>query len=114
MDDINEIRMRKIEELKRRYFNANKDEKEKGNVDDKGKIIIYTTPTCPYCAMAKRYLDSKGVKYTEVNVAADIRAAQEMIMKSGEMGVPQIEINGKMIIGFDRYAIDEELRKLGK
>ncbi|MCX8166576.1 MAG: glutathione S-transferase N-terminal domain-containing protein [Candidatus Micrarchaeota archaeon] len=83
-------------------------------MQNNSEIIIYTTPTCPYCSMAKSYLDSKGVRYKEVNVAADMKAAQEMVMKSGELGVPQIEINGRMIIGFDRYAIDEELRKLGK
>ena len=72
-------------------------------------ITVYSTPTCPYCKMVKEYLDEKGVKYTDINVAEDKSKAQEMIEKSGQMGVPVIEIDGKIIIGFDKGALEGAL-----
>jgi glutaredoxin 3 len=75
-------------------------------------ITVYSTPTCPYCHMLKDFLHEKGVKFKDVNVATDQKAAREMIAKSGQMGVPQTEINGKVIVGFDRDAIEEELGKM--
>ncbi|MEJ2307020.1 MAG: glutaredoxin domain-containing protein [candidate division WOR-3 bacterium] len=76
------------------------------------KIIVYSTPTCPYCNLVKDYLKQKGVKFEEKDVSMDRESAREMIKKSGEMGVPQIEIDGKIIVGFNRDAIDEELRRI--
>ena len=64
-------------------------------------VKIYTTPTCPYCAMAKKFLKEHNVAYTEINIAVDTRAAQEIIDKTGQMGVPVLEIGGKLIVGFD-------------
>jgi len=75
------------------------------------EIMIYTTPTCPYCRMAKEYLDKKGVKYTNMDVAGSREKAQEMIKKSGQMGVPVIEVDGNIIIGFDQEALDKALGK---
>ena len=74
-------------------------------------VIIYSTPTCPYCKMAKKYFTSISVKYTEFDVSADQSRAQEMISKSGQMGVPVIDVNGSIIIGFDKTAIDAALKK---
>ncbi len=76
----------------------------------KSKVKIYTTPTCPYCNMAKHYLKDNKIEYEEKNVAADRAAAEEMIHKSGQMGVPVIEIDGKIIVGFDKEAIDKALK----
>lgn len=76
------------------------------------EITVYSTPTCPYCHMLKDFLREKGVHFRDVNVAADQNAAREMIAKSGQMGVPQTQINGRMIVGFDRDAIEEELGKM--
>jgi glutaredoxin len=59
----------------------------------------------------KAWLDEKGVKYENIDVSADQEAAQKMIEKSGQMGVPQTEINGKMIVGFNQDAIEAELKK---
>jgi glutaredoxin 3 len=73
------------------------------------KITVYSTPTCPYCVMAKRYLSERGVKYDDVNVAADQARAFEMLTKSGQMGVPVLDIGGQVIIGFNRPAIDDAL-----
>ncbi len=74
-------------------------------------VTIYSTPTCGYCHMAKEYFKSRDVKYEEHDVSVDREAAQEMVNKSGQMGVPVIEINGKIIVGFDRPNIDHALRQ---
>lgn len=74
-------------------------------------VKVYSTPTCPFCHMAKDFLKSKGVEFEDLDVSSDRKAAQEMIQKSGQMGVPVIEINGKIIVGFDRNAIERELKK---
>ncbi len=76
------------------------------------KIIVYSTPTCPYCSLVKDYLNQKGVEFEEKDVSMDRVAAREMIERSGEMGVPQIDINGTIIVGFNRDAIDSELSKI--
>ena len=76
------------------------------------KVTVYSTPTCPWCEKAKEFLKENNVPYNNVNVAADHKAAQEMIEKSGQMGVPVIDIDGKIIIGFDKNAIRKAL-KLG-
>ncbi|MFH1056012.1 MAG: Uxx-star family glutaredoxin-like (seleno)protein [Candidatus Altiarchaeota archaeon] len=73
------------------------------------EIIVYSTPTCPYCRMAKEYLNGKNVKFREIDVAQDRKAAKEMIELSGQMGVPQIVIGEKVIVGFDRDEIDKAL-----
>ncbi|MBU1136768.1 glutaredoxin family protein [Patescibacteria group bacterium] len=72
-------------------------------------IRVFSTPTCPYCVNLKQYLDEKGFKYEDINVAEDKEAAQEMIDKSKQMGVPVAEINGEIVIGFDRAKIDQLL-----
>ncbi|MEM2137995.1 MAG: glutaredoxin domain-containing protein [Candidatus Anstonellaceae archaeon] len=72
-------------------------------------VIVYSTQTCPYCVMAKRYLSEKGVKYTDYDVGSDQRRAFEMLQKTGQMGVPVLDIKGTVIVGFDRPAIDRAL-----
>ena len=73
------------------------------------KITVYGTPTCPYCTMAKDFFDSKGIGYEYKDVDADEDAQKEMMQKSGSMGVPVIDIDGKIIVGFDVPAISKEL-----
>lgn len=75
------------------------------------KVVIYSTPTCPICKRAKEYLSKKGVSYQDINVAADKEAAREMIHKSGQMGVPVIFVDDKMMIGFNQAKLDELLAK---
>lgn len=65
-------------------------------------VTIYTTPTCGYCHMAKQYLAENQVQFEEKNVAMDHAAAQEMVQKSNQMGVPVIDVGGQIIIGFDQ------------
>ena len=69
------------------------------------KITIYSTPTCHFCHMTKDYLTEKGIAFTDYNVAADLEKRQEMITRSGQMGVPVIFIDDEMIIGFDKDKI---------
>ena len=73
------------------------------------KVKVYSTPTCPYCYMAKDFLKENGVQFEDINVAQDHAAARDMMEKSGQMGVPVIDINGKIIVGFDREAIKKAL-----
>lgn len=65
-------------------------------------IIVYSTPTCPYCTMVKQYFDENNVKYTEVDVSRDEKAAEDMVKKSGQMGVPVIDVGGQIIVGFNQ------------
>jgi glutaredoxin-like YruB-family protein len=68
-------------------------------------ITVYTTNTCPYCTMVKNFLDQQGLSYKEVNVQEDQREAQKLVETTGQMGVPQIEVNGKWVLGFDPNSI---------
>lgn len=74
-------------------------------------VIIYSTNTCPYCVMAKEYFEKLGVEFVEKNVQMDHDAAKEMVEKTHQMGVPVIDINGTVILGFDREAISKALGK---
>ena len=73
------------------------------------KVKVYSTKTCPWCHKVKDFLKSKGVKFDDIDVGADQKAAEEMVQKSGQMGVPVTEINGKIIVGYDKEAIEEAL-----
>lgn len=75
------------------------------------KVIVYSTTTCPYCVMAKNWLKEKKVECEEFNVGIDQAKAKEMIAKSGQMGVPVIDIDGEIIIGFDRPKMEATLKK---
>jgi len=65
------------------------------------KVIIFTTPTCSFCNNAKRYFREKNIRFTEVDVSKDQKAAQDMLRRTGQMGVPVILINNRPIVGFD-------------
>jgi glutaredoxin-like YruB-family protein len=69
-------------------------------------VTVYTSSSCPWCVKAKKYLDSKRIEYREVNVSRDIMGAFEMAMKSGQRSVPVIDIDGNIVVGFDKKAID--------
>lgn len=72
-------------------------------------VTIYSADWCAFCHAAKDYLKSKGIEYTEKNVEENIQYAQESVKKSGQMGIPVLDINGQIIIGFDRPRIDKAL-----
>ncbi|MGG0668774.1 glutaredoxin family protein [Lederbergia citrisecunda] len=71
---------------------------------------VYTTSTCPYCTMMKNYLDEQNIPYREVNVQEDEEAGRKLVETTGQMGVPQTELNGKWILGFDTAAVQAALK----
>ena len=74
-------------------------------------VRIYTTRSCTYCTKAKKYLKENRVTFTEYNVAKDMRRADEMVKKSGQMGVPVLDVHGKIIVGFNQPEIEKALRR---
>ena len=66
------------------------------------KVIIYSTPTCPWCHLAKEFFKKNAVAFEDKNVSSNHEAVEEMIKKSGQMGVPVIDIDGKIVVGFDQ------------
>jgi glutaredoxin 3 len=73
------------------------------------RVIVFSTPTCSFCNMAKKYFREKGIKFKDVDVSRDPVAAHDMIRRSGQQGVPVIDIGGKIVVGFDRPKIDKYL-----
>jgi glutaredoxin 3 len=72
-------------------------------------VTIYSTPTCHFCSMAKDFFKEKNISYTEFNVAQDLEKRQEMIQKSGQMGVPVIFVGDELIVGFDKERLASSL-----
>lgn len=76
------------------------------------KVKVYSTPACPYCKMVKEFLKKRGVEFEDIDISNDEEAVKELFQKSGRFDVPQTEINGKMILGFDKKALENELENL--
>lgn len=72
-------------------------------------VKIYSTPTCPYCTMAKQFLKNNQVSFEDVDVSGSEEAADEMVRLSGQMGVPVLDIEGEIIVGFDKARIAQVL-----
>jgi glutaredoxin-like YruB-family protein len=73
------------------------------------KVKVYTTSTCPWCVKTKEFLKTSKVKYQEVNVGEDEKARNEMFEKSGQFGVPVVDVNGTIIVGYDKEALKKAL-----
>lgn len=73
-------------------------------------IKIFSTPTCPYCVQAKNYFEAKNLDYEDIDVSRDQKAAEAMIKLSGQMGVPVIQIDKNIVIGFDKEKIESLLK----
>ena len=73
-------------------------------------IKVYSTNTCPYCVMAKEFLNENKVEFTDINVQEDREAGEDMVKKSGQYGVPVIDIDGEIIVGFDKERIKQILK----
>jgi glutaredoxin-like YruB-family protein len=73
------------------------------------QVKVYSTPTCPYCIRAKKYLVDKGVAFENIDVSSDEDALKQMVDISGQMGVPVLVIDGDVIVGFDQTRIDQKL-----
>ncbi len=73
-------------------------------------VTVYSTPSCGYCRKLKDYFKENKVPFSDYNVADDMRRAEEMVKKSGQMGVPVVDINGTVIVGFNKAQIDKALK----
>mgnify|MGYP001590156188 FL=1 len=73
-------------------------------------VTIYTAEGCPWCKKTKEFLNQHNIKYKEIDVGKDKRSAKEMVRKSGHIGVPVVDVNGKIIIGFDEQKLKEALK----
>jgi glutaredoxin 3 len=73
------------------------------------RVIVFSTPTCSYCRMAKNYFRQNGIRFRDVDVTRDPAAARDMVRRSGQSGVPVIDINGHIIVGFDQPKIKQLL-----
>ncbi len=73
------------------------------------RVIVFSTPTCTYCNAAKRYFREKGIKFNDIDVTRDPAAARDMVRRSGQQGVPVIDIGGRIVVGFNRPVIDQLL-----
>jgi glutaredoxin-like YruB-family protein len=73
------------------------------------KVIVFSTPTCSFCTAAKHYFRQQGIKFRDVDVSRDPAAARDMLRRSGQQGVPVIDIGGKIVVGFDRNKINQLL-----
>lgn len=73
------------------------------------KIKVYTTPTCPYCIRLKQFLKENNLVFEDIDVSADRAAADEIVDRTGQMGVPVVDIEGELIVGFDRGRIKQAL-----
>ncbi len=78
-------------------------------MENKNNVKIYSTSTCPFCVMAKNYFKKNKIDFTDINVGEDEAAAKEMIEKSGQMGVPVLDIEGEIVIGFNEVKIKKLL-----
>jgi len=72
-------------------------------------IKVYSTPTCPYCIRGKQFLKDNNIQFEDIDVTSDTAKAQEMIKKTGQMGVPVFDIDGEIIVGFDKTRLKELL-----
>jgi glutaredoxin 3 len=73
-------------------------------------VKVYSTPTCPYCHLAKQFLKENNIEFEDIDVSASQQAAQEMIDKSHQMGVPVLDIDGNIVVGFDKTKIKQLLK----
>jgi glutaredoxin-like YruB-family protein len=73
-------------------------------------VRVFSTPTCPYCVTLKEFLKSKNIAFEDIDVAADEKAREEMIEKTGQLGVPVIEIDGQLVVGFNKEKISQLLK----
>lgn len=72
-------------------------------------VTVYSTPTCSFCTAAKRYLKERKIPFRDIDVSRDARSAAEMARKTGQQGVPVIDVNGRIIVGFDKQRLNSAL-----
>jgi len=87
------------------FYNTN----ENGEVKPQKRVTVYSTPSCSWCTTLKKHLDHHGIRYRDIDITKDIKAGEDMQKRSGQQGVPQTDINGQMIVGFDKNKINSLL-----
>jgi len=91
-------------------FSYKKEVNSSNKLENEGKkqkkVIVYTSPTCSWCSALKSYLRKNNIRFTEIDVASNEKAGQDLIRRSGQMGVPQTDIDGRIIVGFDKAKLD--------
>jgi len=87
------------------YFVAKEGDEKK----PQKRVTVYSTPSCSWCTTLKKHLDHHGIRYKDIDVSRDAKAAETMTKRSGQQGVPQTDINGQMIVGFDKNRINSLL-----
>lgn len=80
-----------------------------GDETPKKRVTVYSTPSCPWCTTLKNYLKEKNVAFRDVDVSRDMKAAEDLVKRSGQRGVPQTDINGQIIVGFDKPRLNQML-----
>jgi len=73
------------------------------------QVKVYSTPTCPWCMRTKQFLRENNINFQDIDVSSNQAAAEEMVQKSGQMGVPVLDIDGQIIVGFDKEKIKQSL-----
>ncbi len=73
------------------------------------KVLVYSTPACPYCVQVKQFLAANNIAFENYDVAKDNQKADEMVAKSGQMGVPVLDIDGQIVVGFDKQKLKQLL-----
>jgi len=73
------------------------------------RVIVFSTPTCVHCNHAKRYFRERGIRFRDVDVSKDTAAAKDMVRRSGQQGVPVIDIGGRIVVGFNKPEVDRLL-----
>jgi len=91
------------------FYNALFTAQAKNGEKQQKRVTVYSTPTCSWCTTLKNHLKNNGIRYSEIDVSKDQKAAEAMLRKSGQQGVPQTDISGTMIIGFDKVKINKLL-----
>ena len=76
------------------------------------KVVLFSTPTCSWCRRAKKYFKENRVPFKEIDIERDPKAAQDLVKKTGQTGVPVIKIGSRWIVGFDQARIERELARL--
>jgi len=91
------------------YAPSKKPDASTGEIKKQKRVVVYTTPTCSWCGAVKSYLKKNNISFKEIDVARDEKAGQDLMRRSGQSGVPQTEIDGRIIVGFDKPKIDAVL-----
>ncbi len=91
------------------FNNITLDTTQQGDGKKVARVVVYTTPSCPWCNKLKQYLRENGIPFRDIDVSKDMNAAKEMMKNTGQQGVPQAQINGQWVVGFDKPKIDKLL-----